>query len=94
MPGLRVNLSRSGVSMSVGARGSWYTIGPRGRRVTVGLPGSGLYWTEQAPPAPAIKTRRVGIAVAFDDATDCRCHRGQLVVGKINCRHGSGYNRR
>jgi hypothetical protein len=22
--------------------------------VTVGLPGSGIYWTEQAPPGPAI----------------------------------------
>jgi hypothetical protein len=38
--------------------------------------------------AQRIKARGVGISVAFDDATDCRCHRGQLVVGKVNCRHG------
>jgi hypothetical protein len=31
--------------------------------------------------AQRIKARRVGISVAFDDATDCRCYRGQLVVG-------------
>jgi hypothetical protein len=30
----------------------------------------------------------VGISVAFDDATDCRCHRGQLVGGEVNRRHG------
>jgi hypothetical protein len=53
-PFLRLNLSRSGVSISAGKRGAWYTVGPRGRRMTVGLPGSGIYWTEQAPPAPAI----------------------------------------
>ena len=54
LPGLRVNLSRSGASLSVGTRGAWYTVGPRGKRVTVGLPGSGLFWTEAAPPAPAV----------------------------------------
>jgi hypothetical protein len=30
IPGLRVNLSRSGPSLSIGHRGAWYTIGPRG----------------------------------------------------------------
>lgn len=30
VPGLRVNLSRSGPSISVGARGAWLTVGPRG----------------------------------------------------------------
>jgi hypothetical protein len=34
-----------------------------------------------------IQTRGVGISIAFDDATDCRCHRGQLVVGEVNYRH-------
>jgi hypothetical protein len=38
--------------------------------------------------AQGIKARRVRISVAFDDATDCRCYRGQLVVGEMNCRHG------
>jgi hypothetical protein len=51
IPGLRVNLSRSGASLSIGRRGAWYTVGPRGRRATVGLPGTGLFWTEHAPPA-------------------------------------------
>ncbi len=51
IPGLRINLSRSGPSLSIGHRGAWYTIGPRGRRVTFGLPGTGLSWTQRLPPA-------------------------------------------
>jgi hypothetical protein len=49
MPGLRVNLSKGGVSLSVGTRGAWYTVGTKGQRATVGLPGTGLSWTEYAP---------------------------------------------
>jgi hypothetical protein len=49
-PGLRLNLSKSGVSGSVGRRGGWFTIGPRGSRATVGLPGTGVSYTEQTSP--------------------------------------------
>lgn len=48
MPGLTVNLSRSGASLSFGARGAHYTVGPMGQRVTVGLPGTGLFYTQMA----------------------------------------------
>jgi hypothetical protein len=44
-PGIRLNLSKSGPSLTFGPRGAHYTIGPRGRRTTVGLPGTGLYYT-------------------------------------------------
>jgi Protein of unknown function (DUF4236) len=51
IPGLRVNLSRSGASLSIGHRSAWFTIGPREPRVTLGAPGTGLlYWTEAVPP--------------------------------------------
>jgi Protein of unknown function (DUF4236) len=46
VPGLRMNLSKSGASVSIGRRGLWYTMGPRGQRVTVGAPETGLFWTE------------------------------------------------
>jgi hypothetical protein len=39
IPGLRLNLSKSGASLSIGHRGFWYTVGPKGRRATIGLPG-------------------------------------------------------
>jgi hypothetical protein len=47
IPGLRVNFSKSGASLSIGYRRARYTVGPRGRRVSVGGPGSGLFLTEQ-----------------------------------------------
>ena len=41
LPGLRLNLSKSGASVSVGHRGAWLTVGPRGRRATTGWPEAG-----------------------------------------------------
>ena len=53
VPGLRLNLSRSGPSLSIGHRGLWYTIGRESQRVTAGLPGTGMYWTENVTPSNA-----------------------------------------
>jgi hypothetical protein len=47
IPGVRLNLSRSGVSTSIGSRGAWYTFGSGRRRTTVGVPGSGLSYSRQ-----------------------------------------------
>jgi len=44
-PGLTVNVSKSGPSLSVGVRGAHVTIGKRGIRRTVGIPGNGIYYT-------------------------------------------------
>ena len=56
IPGLRVNLSKSGPSLSIGHRGAWYTIGHHHRRVTLGLPGTGLYWIESVSTAAPLHT--------------------------------------
>jgi hypothetical protein len=53
VPGLRVNLSKRGASVSIGRCGAWYTVGPPGRRISVGVPGTGLFWVQQTPPARA-----------------------------------------
>lgn len=45
LPGVTLNMSKSGPSLSFGPRGMKHTIGPRGRRTTVGLPGTGLHYT-------------------------------------------------
>jgi uncharacterized protein DUF4236 len=42
LPGVKVNLSKSGMSFTVGPRGFHLTFGKRGVRQTIGLPGSGL----------------------------------------------------
>ncbi len=44
-PGVTLNLSKSGGSLSFGPRGAKFTVGPKGKRVTVGLPGTGLFYT-------------------------------------------------
>ncbi len=46
-PGLSVNLSRSGPSLSVGVRGAHVTAGRRGVTKTVGLPGTGMFFTSR-----------------------------------------------
>jgi len=46
-PGLHVNLSKSGASLSFGPRGAKFTVGPRGTRKSVGIPGTGLFWYEE-----------------------------------------------
>jgi hypothetical protein len=67
-PGLRMNLSKSGVSVSVGRRGAWYTSGRRGRRVTLGALGTGLFWTEKLEPRRATGLggrQRLGVLIAI-----------------------------
>ncbi|OQX61710.1 MAG: hypothetical protein B5M56_08285 [Desulfococcus sp. 4484_241] len=48
-PGVTLNLSKSGGSLSFGPRGAKFTIGPRGKRATVGIPGTGLFYTTTFP---------------------------------------------
>lgn len=45
-PGIRLNVSKSGVSTSVGRRGAWFTFGGKVTRSTVGIPGTGVSYTE------------------------------------------------
>ena len=47
-PGLTINLSKGGASLSAGVRGARITLGKRGVRKTLGLPGTGLSWTNQS----------------------------------------------
>lgn len=45
-PGLRLNLSKSGVSTSLGGHGATVNLSKKGMRGTVGLPGSGLSYSK------------------------------------------------
>lgn len=51
LPGVTLNMSRSGPSLSFGPEGLKYTIGPGGKRFTAGLPGTGFYYTTQLDTA-------------------------------------------
>src|SRR5688572_5815731 len=45
LPGVQLNLSKGGGSVSVGPRGAKFTLGTSGARVTFGVPGTGLFYT-------------------------------------------------
>ena len=47
-PGLSLNLSKSGPSVTVGMRGVHLTFGRRGVTRTVGIPGTGIYYTSRS----------------------------------------------
>jgi hypothetical protein len=47
-PGLSLNLSKSGPSVTVGVRGAHLTFGRRGVTRTVGIPGTGIYYTSRS----------------------------------------------
>ena len=78
-PGLWFNVSKSGVSTSIGGRGVTLNLGPRGTRTTVGVPGSGLSWRSPTrpwhrrpaplPPANTNARRPTGIWIALAAAT-------------------------
>jgi hypothetical protein len=70
LPGLRLNLSKSGVSASIGTRGAWLTFGRKGTRTTVGLPGTGISYTRtssahehQDVGAPPVRASRSWLVV-------------------------------
>ncbi|MCY3660571.1 MAG: DUF4236 domain-containing protein [Caldilineaceae bacterium] len=52
-PGVHLNLSKGGVSMSAGPRGLKATVGTSGRRFTAGIPGTGLHYTKVVKPGRA-----------------------------------------
>jgi hypothetical protein len=47
-PGLRLNVSKSGPSLSMGVRGAHVTVGRRGITRTVGVPGTGVFYTSRS----------------------------------------------
>ncbi|HUA35615.1 MAG TPA: DUF4236 domain-containing protein [Candidatus Binataceae bacterium] len=48
LPGVSINVSKSGPSLSVGMRGAHLTLGRNGVSRTVGIPGTGIYYTSRA----------------------------------------------
>lgn len=67
LPGVRLNLSKSGTSFSLGPRGSTLNVGGKnGPRATVGIPGTGLSYTqkigEDVTPAAALESAPAPVA--------------------------------
>ena len=43
LPGIHINISKSGIGLNIGIKGANVTIGPKGTYVNTGIPGTGLY---------------------------------------------------
>ena len=71
MPGVSLNFGKRGVSTSIGPRGAKVNISSRGIRQTVGMPGTGLSYSQQLSSAattdPPAQTRSspVGMLLIF-----------------------------
>lgn len=55
-PRLRINLSASGLGLSVGVPGARVSVGPRGLTQTTGIPGTGLSWRATSSHGSAAPT--------------------------------------
>jgi hypothetical protein len=71
--GLKINLSKSGISTTIGGRGASVNISKRGTRTTVGLPGTGLSYssTSSMPGSTTPKAPAPGQANTSNQGTGC-----------------------
>jgi hypothetical protein len=94
-PGVTVNVSKRGLSTSFGPRGAKVTLGHGRVRKTVGLPGTGLFYTSTSKSVP--RSAPSPVAGAGPVAAGNGGHRlrnaaivGALVVGAIAAMSGNG----
>ena len=57
-PGLKLNFGKRGSSISVGGRGGTLTFGSSGIKATVGIPGTGISYTEKIGGKPKSRQRQ------------------------------------
>lgn len=87
LPGVRLNISKSGVSASLGGRGAMINLSRKGARGTIGLPGTGLSYSDQI-----VSTRQArreepveggGEVVPVDDAAPAPRTFGMGLLGRL-----------
>ena len=80
-PGLRLNLSRSGPSLRFGGRGAGITVGGRRRlRATVGIPGTGIYYTKTASGGRRVRRRAAPLRSTYRAPASGTSYKGCLYV--------------
>ena len=57
LPGIYLNISKKGISISFGPRGMKYTIGRKRKRFSAGIPGTGIYYIDQKKSKKKTKIR-------------------------------------
>lgn len=73
MPGVSLNMSRSGPSLTFGARGAHMTVSRRAITRTVGIPGTGVFYTSRSGHHTGVHSghRQVARAAAGAGAGGC-----------------------
>jgi hypothetical protein len=66
-PGVRWNFGKKSTSLSIGPRGAHYTFGTAGSRTTVGIPGTGLSYTDIHSSHTRVSQRHAGIPAPSED---------------------------
>jgi len=83
-PGFRLNLSKSGASLSMGRLGAWLNLSARGLQTTLGIPGTGLSYRSKLGSKHRRKTlqgnsyQRQNAGGDYDPKTILECWRSQL----------------
>ena len=67
LPGIHINISKSGISTNVGVKGASVTFGPKGTYVNAGLPGTGLYRRDKVSIPP--KKENTNSFLTYTDST-------------------------
>ena len=83
LPGVRLNLSKSGVSTSIGGHGAWLTFGKRGTRATVGIPGTGLSYSTTVSPPQSERAASTVPPEPVSEAPDPSARRGYVWIALI-----------
>ena len=66
-PGIRLNFGKKSNSLSIGGRGARYTFGTAGSRTTIGIPGTGLSYTDIHSTHRGVSQRQPGIPLPSED---------------------------
>jgi len=95
LPGIHLNVSRSGISTSLGVRGASLSIGKRGTYLNTGLPGTGISWRgrlpENASSQPAQGSPKIHhihwwtVALFIAAAIGAGVTKSNLVIGVFWC---------
>jgi hypothetical protein len=67
-PGVRINLTKTGISARVGPRGAGVTVGTSGTTVSAGIPGSGLHVSQKLKKSAAPSNEVTSVPVSEGSA--------------------------
>lgn len=84
LPGVTLNLSKSGVSATVGRKGASVSVGKRGTYLNAGLPGTGIY-SRTRLDKPAGRRRSAGKTNAEIEASEQTDPVTESAVALLKC---------